>query len=252
MTQASTIGKALGARATHIEYHVPTALAGAFHGYWLVCCAILLFFSSCELHWIVITLIGVGACWNMVLCDGSFAAVHSSCVLRWGVQIVLSGGAQSRSTRSGAPMCALLACCGLRDDVVIILHILECHRLLVYAVAMLVLHSLASSTGCCLPSRSRRWRHDLILLRFLILLLLIHRPSCLRYGVNNQVHHITLMVHLVQCSFCTWVVWSDRRMWFKSSYWFRLCLLEILSKLAFQIGLLWILLLSIHVLLILL
>ena len=158
--------------------------------------------------------------------------------------MVLSRGAQPRSTRFGAPVCALLACCGLGDDVVIMLHLWVCHWLLVHTLAMMMLRSPAPSTGCCLRSRPWRWWHDLILLW----LLLIHRPG-LRYGVNNQVHHIALMVHLVQCSFCTWMVWSDRRMWFKNSYWCWFRLLEVLGELTFQICLLWILLLSVHILL---
>ena len=83
----------------------------------------------------------------MVLHGGTVAAVHASCVLRRGVQMVLSGGAQSRSARFGAPVGALVACCGRRGDAVHILRILVCHLLLMlYIIAMVGLRSLASST----------------------------------------------------------------------------------------------------------
>ena len=248
MTWASSILEALGTGASNVENHVPAAPACALHQQWLDCCSGVLFFSCGKLCWVVVALVGVNASSGVVLCYGSFTTVHSSGVLSWGVQVVLSGGAQSRSTRSCAPVSALLASCGLREDKVIVLNVLVRHWLLMYAVVMLVLDSFASSTRCCLSSRSWSWWHDLILLSWS----LIHRPSCLRYGVNNQVHHITLLVHLVQCPLCAWVVWSDRWMRFENSDGFWLGLLEALGKLAFQIGLLWIWLLSIHVLLMLL
>lgn len=153
MTQATAVWEALGARTPNIEHYVPAAALSQSYQrrrlcvcMWLAWWAILLFLSCCKLHWVVIQAFSFRPC--LVLYEVSFAAVHhSSCVLTRSVQVLLSGGAEPVPTRFGAPVGALLACCGLRDDLVVIMWVMLCQRLLMYAVALLVLPHLASRSG---------------------------------------------------------------------------------------------------------